>query len=198
MIATTRKFTTLLFVACALAFVGCDQPATTNAAGEAAGASPTASAGPRIVYVNVDSLQTGYTELADELRRLEENITQAEANINKKVQSLANEASRFQNKVQQGLIAPNQAQAEQQRLARKEQEIMQQRDLAMQSIQQDQLRLQQRFSERVKSILDDIQAEEQYDYILNRGVGSPVLIGKEEFDITNVVLERLNVMQDSL
>ncbi len=197
MIATTRILTTSLIVAFLAVCTGCEQPATATT-GADAGASTSTTAAPRIVYVNVDSLQSGYTIVADELKRLEANYAEAEANINKRVQALQQEVQGLQARVQRGELPPVRVQEEQQRIGRKEQEIVQQRDLAMQSIQQDQMRIQQTFSDRVKDILDDIQAEEQYDYILNRSMGSPVLIARDEFDITKVVLERLNAVRDSL
>ena len=184
-------------VALFAAFFGCQEAAApapgAGAAETAAGpeeAAAAAAAG--IVFVNVDSLQAGYTVVADELARLEANFNEAEKNHAGRVEALGKEVQRLQNKVQQGLLAPNQVNQEQQRIARKEQEIIQQRDLALQSIQQDQLRLQQQFSERVKGILDSIQTERNYAYILNRSAGSPVLVARDEFDITGEVLRRLN------
>ena len=188
-----------------LGFFGCDQPvsgtvgtvADANAA--TAPAARTDGAGLRIVFVKVDSLQAGYTVVADELSRLEENFTQAEQNHNQRVNDFQEEVQRLQNQVQQGLLAPNKIQAEQQRMARKEQEIMQQRDVALASIQEDQLRIQQQFSERVKEVLEELQAENNYDFILNQGQNSAVLITNDAYDITPLVLERLNVaVQDSL
>lgn len=153
----------------------------------------TASAsGPSIVFVRLDSLQTGYTELATELERLQGNVTAAEENIQAEMVKLQQDAQRVQNKVQRGEMTPNMIQKEQQRLGLAEQKIAQQRDLAMNSIQQDQIRLQQQFGDRVKEILEAIQAEKGYDFILNEGGGSGVLVANDAFDITPEVLTRLN------
>jgi Skp family chaperone for outer membrane proteins len=151
--------------------------------------------GPSIVFVRLDSLQTGYTELATELTRLEANFLKAQENHQGRVSALQKEVQRLQNKVQQGLMTPNQIQSEQQRIGRKEQEIMQQRDIALASIQDDQVKLQAQFGERVKEILEDIQEEKGYDYILNEGGGSAVLVANDSYDITDVVLERLNASE---
>ena len=195
-----RILPTPLLVLLALAFLGCqeggDAGATNNAAPPPAAAGTT---GLNIVFVKIDSLQAGYTEVAGELARLEENYNQAEKNIGASVQALQQEASKLQNQAQQGLLAPNKIQSEQQRLARREQEIMQQRDVALNSIQQDQLAIQQRFSERVKKVLEELQEEEGYDFILNQGQNSAVLITNDAYDITPAVLQRLNaVTQDTL
>ena len=182
---------TLVFLC--LTFFACDRPAGENAATVAPSESPArATSGLNIVFVKVDSLQAGYTAVATELQRLEENFRKAQENHAGRVQALENEVKGLQNQMQQGLLAPNKVQAEQQRIARKEQEIMQQRDLALNSIQEDQLRIQQNFSERVKAVLEELQDENGYDFILNQGQNSAVLITNDTYDITNLVLERLN------
>ena len=152
----------------------------------------TGTSGLSIVFVKVDSLQAGYTAVASELERLEDNFMKAQENHAKRVQALETEVKGLQNQMQQGLLAPNKIQAEQQRIARKEQEILQQRDVAITSIQEDQLRIQQNFSERVKAVLEELQEENGYDFILNQGQNSAVLITNDAYDITDLVLARLN------
>ena len=184
-----------------LGFFGCEQGAeTVPSSGSSTVAPPRATTGEglSIVFVKVDSLQAGYTAVADELSRLEENFNKAEENHGKRVAEFQQEVQGLQNQVQQGLLAPNKIQAEQQRMARKEQEIMQQRDLSLASIQEDQLRIQQEFSTRVKEVLEVLQEENGYDFILNQGQNSAVLITNDVYDITPLVLERLNVAQDSV
>lgn len=174
-----------------LTFFGCEQGAESPATTEVRTPSP-AGSGLNIVFVKVDSLQAGYTQVADELSRLEENFMKAQENHAGRVKALETEVTKLQNQMQQGLLAPNRVQSEQQRIARKEQEILQQRDLALNSIQQDQMRIQQQFSERVKAVLEELQAENNYDYILNQGQNSAVLITNDAYDITPMVLQRLN------
>ncbi|SER35816.1 periplasmic chaperone for outer membrane proteins Skp [Neolewinella agarilytica] len=188
----SRILTSLLLVSVFALFLGCQQQEAGGTTAGAAGADAGAMKGPSIVFVRLDSLQTGYTELATELTRLEANFLKAQENHQGRVSSLQKEVQRLQNKVQQGLMTPNQIQSEQQRIGRKEQEIMQQRDIALASIQDDQVKLQAQFGERVKEILEDIQEEKGYDYILNEGGGSAVLVANDSYDITDVVLERLN------
>ena len=165
------------------------------AEGEATTSTPAAaSANPKIVFVRLDSLQNGYTELTGELERLQENAQAAEENIQKKLAGLQKEATRLQNKIQRGEMTPKMIQQEEQRFQAKQQEIAQQRDIALAAIQEDQIRLNQLFGERVKEILEQIQEEKGYDYILNEGGGSGVLMGRDEYDITNDVLAKLNAM----
>ncbi|MGB3799611.1 MAG: OmpH family outer membrane protein [Lewinella sp.] len=189
---------TALVLLC-LTFFGCDQSGSDRADSPATASTPArATSGLDIVFVKVDSLQAGYTAVATELQRLEENFIKAQENHAGRVQALETEVKGLQNQMQQGLLAPNKVQAEQQRIARKEQEIIQQRDLALNSIQEDQMRIQQSFSERVKAVLEELQEENGYDFILNQGQNSAVLITNDTYDITNLVLQRLNATSDSI
>ncbi|MEM1357423.1 MAG: OmpH family outer membrane protein [Bacteroidota bacterium] len=192
MISTSRILPTLTLVCSALFFFGCQPQESGGTNTEAAGAAAGAGTGLKVVYIRLDSLQSGYTELATELGRLEDNAAKAQENIQKQVAALEQEVRRLQNQMQQGLLAPNKVQSEQQRIARKEQQIMQQRDLALGSIQEDQLRLNAEFGERVKDILETLREEKGYDFILNEGGGSGLLMANDAYDITNLVLERLN------
>ncbi|NJC26173.1 OmpH family outer membrane protein [Neolewinella antarctica] len=180
-----------LLVSASLLFVSC-QPQE-NAAVDST-ASVQTTVGLNIVYIRVDSLETGYTELATELTRLQTNATAAQDNIQQKIAMLQKEVSSLQNKMQQGLMTPNKIQTEQQRIGRKEQEIMQQRDLALGSIQDDQLRLQEAFGVKVKDILTALQEEKGYDFIFNEGGGSGLLMASSAHDVTDLVLERLNAL----
>jgi len=54
-----------------------------------------------------------------------------------------------------------------------------------------------RLKQKLQEILDGLQAERHYDYILNYGPGTGVLMVNDSLDITNVVLERLNRQENS-
>ena len=86
----------------------------------------TTTSGLHIVYINSDSLQSGYTALRTELEALEDNYNTAEANHESRVRSLQREVESLQNQVQRGELSQNRIAQEQERIARREQEIMQQ------------------------------------------------------------------------
>lgn len=177
-------------VLCVLTAFACQSPDTAPAA--AAGEATAAAAAPKIVFVRIDSLQAGYDELAGELARLQANLDAAQKNHDQRVRSFGQEVQKLQNQAQQGLLTPNKMQSEQERLARKEQQIQQQLQIALAAIQQDQDQLQQQFGDRVKEILETMMEENGYDYILNEGGGGGVLLGNDAYDITPAVLEKLN------
>lgn len=195
MTGITRLISNSFVLLIALTFVGCQpqEGSTTSTTSSAA-----AESSPKIVFVRLDSLQNGYAELATELERLQGNAQAADENIQKEMANLQNEMQRIQNKIQRGEMTPKMIQNEQQRLGGKEQQIMQQRDIALASIQEDQMKLQQQFGERVKNILEEIQEEKGYDYILNEGGGGGVLVARDSYDITAEVLKRLNALEGGM
>lgn len=195
MTGITRLISYSFALLIALTFIGCqaqEENATSTTSSSAAESSP------KIVFVRLDSLQNGYTELATELERLQGNAQAADQNIQKQMAGLQSEMELIQNKIQRGEMTPKMIQNEQQRLGGKEQQIMQQRDIALASIQEDQMKLQQQFGERVKNILEEIQKEKGYDYILNEGGGGGVLVARDSYDITPEVLKRLNALEEGI
>ena len=150
------------------------------------------SSGLHIVYINADSLQSGYVSLREELSRLEENYNAAEANHESRVRSLQREVQSLQNQVQRGELSQNRIAQEQQRIAAREQEILQQQQISLNSIQEDQLRLNAQFASEVEAILEVLKAENNYDFVFNIGAGTGLLMADEGYDITELVLERLN------
>lgn len=186
-------FLKFLPLALPLFLLACEQQTNDDVVAKTPAAAAVADQ-PKIVFVRLDSLQNGYTELTAELERLQDNAQAADENIQKKLAGLQREASRLQNKIQRGEMTPKMIQTEEQRFQRKQQEIAQQRDVALAAIQEDQLRLNQQFGERVREILAEIQEERGYDYILNEGGGSGVLLGRDEYDITADVLAKLNAL----
>ena len=187
----TRILLISLLVASALTFYGCQSQ---NEGGTTTATSTTVNdeGSLKIVFVRLDSLQLGYTALATEMERLQENVEKADENIKGQMAKLQNEMLRDQNKIQRGEMTPKMIQQEQQRLGGTVQKIMQQRNIALACIQECQSRTQKDYGKMVKDILEAIQEEKGYDYILNEGGGSGVLVARDAFDITEEVLVRLN------
>ncbi|PHI21024.1 hypothetical protein CEQ90_04895 [Lewinellaceae bacterium SD302] len=186
----------LVFILTAFLLSGCNGNNAPASGSSDNTAQSSVAQGLNIVHVKSDSLRTGYLALAREFDRLEENLAKAQENLTADGNALQREVATLQNKAQQGLLSPNQIQAEQQRVARKEQEILQRREIALGSIQKEELELQTKFSEKVQEILQALKEEKGYDYILNQGPGTGVLISDDSHDITQLVLDRLNAAPD--
>ena len=70
--------------------------------------------------------------------------------------------------------------------------IITRRDEVVRELQTAQIELNNELQESVNQVLEEIQSERNYDYILNYGPGTAVLIANDALDITEEVLERLN------
>jgi len=168
--------------------------------GEEAEAPPaaTGAGGPLdIVYINSDSLLVKY----DFFRQRQEELALKEQSATRGLQSRSQELEReiaaAQRQAQSGTLAPKQIQQMQQSLGLKQQQLMQDQQQISQELMQESQQLQVQLEQKLQEILDGLQAERHYDYILNYGPGTGVLMVNDSLDITNVVLERLNRQENS-
>lgn len=182
----------LMALTALLAFAtGCEQQGETTAA-TATESAAGATATPSIVYVRSDSILANYKSFSDKLAALETKMMAEEQKLQRRGQALEQEAAALQRKMQEGLLAPNQINSEQGRLAGRQQEIMQQRDEALQSLQMQQMEMNTELQENVQRVLKELQDERGYDIILSYGPGTGVLLARDALDITQDVLTLLN------
>ena len=147
---------------------------------------------PRIVYVYADTVLANYEEFATQQAALEQRQLDAENRLQRQARSLEGEIAAFQQKAQQGLLAPNQMAEEEQRLARTQQSILNERDQVGQQLLQESQILNDSLQAKIKRVLSEIRTEFGYDYILSYGPGTGVIMVNEEYDVTEELLRRLN------
>lgn len=145
-----------------------------------------------IVYLNVDSLLENYTEFRERQESLAARQQEASQRIQRRMQALEKEFMEVQQKVQQGLLAPNQIAEEEQRLGKKQQSLLAEQERLSQTLGAEQQELSQRFRDRLMGLMDSLRDVRGYDYILQYGQGSGVLGARDTFDITTEVLGILN------
>ena len=81
-----------------------------------------------VAYINSDSILLNYEAFREQSEALAQKERDADADLQAKGSQFEREMQQVQQRMQQGLLAPNQIQQEQQRLARKQQQLMQERD----------------------------------------------------------------------
>jgi len=91
-------------------------------------------------------------------------------------------------------MAPKAIGIEQERLAGREQGLMQEADRLRQELQAEQLQLMTEYEENLRAVLDEVQKEFNYDYILSYGSGTGVLMANDQHDITPEVAKRINLV----
>ncbi len=160
-------------------------------AGQATGPDGEA-AGLNIVYVNADTLLEKYDYFRQQQEALAQREREANQRIGQQTQALEKEFRAVQSKVQQGLLAPSQIAAEEQRLGKKQQQLMAEQEQVSQELMAETRRINQELQETLKESLDKMKQERGYDYILQYGQGSSVLLASDSLDITGRVLDILN------
>ena len=165
------------------------KPATTN---QLSDSGVVASRGD-IVYIQLDSLVNNYDMFNDLSSELESKVQAIEDDIAKRGRAWENDVKDFHQKVQKGLITRASAEAQQQALGTREQELgayVQQKRL---EISEEESVLYRRVLDALKTYLDKMNQETGYAMIINTsGSSNNVLHGDLRFDITNTVIKGLN------
>lgn len=148
--------------------------------------------GSKIAYVNSDTLVKKYEYQQELSKTFEAKAKKVEAELARRSQVFQDE---YRLVVEQSkTLSPEQLQRSQAELQQIEQGIMQYRDQQTAQLQQEEAQLTQLIMDDVRVVLKEVKAELSVDYILSKGPGSNVMAANEDFDITPMVLERLNKM----
>lgn len=148
--------------------------------------------GIRIAYVNSDTLLKNYNYYQDKVKELDAKSQEAETALQSRTRALERDFLQTQQKVQQGLLTPNQVQQEEQRLMQKQQGLAAEQEKLGKQLLEERQKILDELEKQIKDLLTALRKEKNYDYILNYGPGTGVLMVNEELDITDLVLERLN------
>lgn len=180
------------FVAGMLFLSACQQNAPQSGAeGAATGEKST----PSVVFIYADTILAKYDVFQEKGAELAQREQEENAKLQEKGRAIEQEVRAIQNKVQQGLLAPNQIAREEQRIGQKQQELMMEREKITQELMLESQKLNQELQAKLTKILEDLQAERGYDFILSYGPGTAVLMVNDELDITDDVLARLNTKE---
>lgn len=148
----------------------------------------------KIVYIRIDTMANQYEALQEKTKELEAVAVAADQAQNERVAAFQRDAQNFQRRANSGQMSPKQMGVEQERLAGREQTLMQDAERTRQELQLGQLKLQAEFEENLMTVLNAIQDEFNYDYILSYGPGTGVLMVNDANDITAEVVKRINAI----
>lgn len=145
-----------------------------------------------IAFVNSDTLLSNFgfaeqmmNELQREQRRLENDMQQRQTNFQQ-------EAEQFYRDVQSGAMNPTQAQAKEQELMAKQQELVQLNDTYSNQLISREVEINTEIYNRLTRLLEEMNDELGFDYILGFSPGGGILYASDKHDITQKVLQRLN------
>ena len=153
----------------------------------------TEEAGPmHIVYVNADTLLEKFTEFKSQQEALAAKEQEIDNKLKTRGRSLEQEFNTAQQKIQQGLLTPNQIAAEEQRLMGKQQKLMEDQEKMTKELMAESEALNTKLEARLKSVLKAVRDANGYDFILSYGPGTGVLMVNDSLDVTEQVLVELN------
>jgi outer membrane protein len=155
--------------------------------------APTDIKASKIVFVNLDVLSEGYEFLKDVSASAQAEQNSLQTQYQSKGEKLQADYMAFEQKAQGGLLSDNQIQAEQEKFAKRKDELDQ---LQMKSEALGE-KIQARTEEARKNLTDYIAEYNKsgnYQYVLTYSEGplSPVLLADPSLDITTDILDGIN------
>ena len=155
--------------------------------------APTDIKASKIVFVNLDVLSDGYEFLKDVSASAQAEQNSLQSQYQSKGEKLQADYMAFEQKAQAGLLSDNQIQGEQEKFAKRKDELDQ---LQMKSEALGE-KIQARTEEARKNLTDYINEYNKtgnYNYVLTYSEGplSPVLLADPSLDITADILDGIN------
>ena len=146
-----------------------------------------------VAYLNVDSLLANYSFAIEASEQLMSKQEDARLKMNTKLRTFQNEVADFQRKLQNNaFLSRERAEKEQQRLAKKEQELQELEAKLTQDIMLENQKLNMQLADSLTSFLQVFNADGRYHVILSNTAKDNVLMAAEQYDITQEVVAGMN------
>ncbi|MBN3035269.1 MAG: OmpH family outer membrane protein [Bacteroidales bacterium] len=161
-------------------------------------ARPAGGPAPEIAFVNSDVILERYklvTRLKDQLDREE---ARREEELKTRQKAYEEDAAYFQEQIAAQSISESSAQQIYEKLMMEQEALFRLRDQYAAEIAEKELELNIVLLDSVTNFLERLNLTEGYDYILNYNSGGSILLARDTFDITPVVLDGLNREYDAL
>lgn len=186
----------LLLCVAAVMLASCNQPAKQAEIVRAESCGMKVEEGCRlpIAVINVDTLLINYDLNLEESDRLMRKGEDMRLDLNQRANSLQNEMIDFQKKLEnQAFLSRERAEAEQRRLAKKEQDLNILAQEKEQELMFEQQQLSIRLLDSVNSVIRTLNATGKYHLVISTSaLNNNVLFAAPEYDITHEAIEMLN------
>ncbi len=183
----------ILFIAVAILFfmVLSNRSGNNEQASSGSGKTDSVTA---IAYINTDSLLLKY----DFARRLNESFLKKEedsrADFNEQARVFQEDMMSFQRKVKNNaFLSLERAQNEERTLRQKEQQLQELNSKLSNDLMQQQGQMNQQLRDTIANFLESYVKKHPYQIILSNTLGDNILYGQKSLDITNSVVEQLNL-----
>lgn len=146
----------------------------------------------KIVFVQIDSIMSGYGLAQDLQASWEAKSTKAQNELSAKERSLQRELREYQEKLQKGLVTSFQAQEIEAGLQKKQQDLLAYRDRMMQELSEENNVMMNRISEAIMAYVRKYNAEKKFSMILSTPGANTVMTADPALNITDELLKGLN------
>lgn len=146
-----------------------------------------------VAYLNVDSLLENYIFAQEASEQLMTKQEDARLKMNTKLRTFQNELAEFQRKLENNAyLSRERAEKDQQKLAKKEQELQELEAKLTQDIMLENQKLNAQLADSLTNFLKVFNADGRYHVILSNTAKDNVLMANEHYDITDEVITGLN------
>lgn len=145
-----------------------------------------------VFFVNIDSLNSNLSFLTERQEELEKKEIDADVALKKKGAELEKEFLEYQKQAQSGYLTPKQMQAIEQRLTRKQQAIMAERDSVMAELLKEGQEINKMIADKLKVHLSEFASGRACDLVIGYTEGGNILHFNKDMDITDLILKKMN------
>ncbi|MCU0363423.1 MAG: OmpH family outer membrane protein [Bacteroidales bacterium] len=150
-----------------------------------------------IAYINIDSVIFKFEKFTDMRNELLNKQKSAEAELNSKGNQYQKGVRDFQDKVNKGLITRATAAQMEQALLQEQQDLLKLQNDAQQNLMEEEQVMNRQILDYITSFLEANKEVYNCSYILGKSFGSVVLYGDSSLDITDKVVEAINLKYKS-
>jgi outer membrane protein len=146
-----------------------------------------------VAYLNVDSLLANYIFAQEANETLMKKQEDARLKMNTKLRTFQNEVTDFQRKLENNVyLTRERAEKEQQRLAKKEQELQALEAKLTEDILLENQNLNKQLVDSLTTFLQLFNADGRFHVILSNNANDNILMAAEQYDITQQVIDGMN------
>lgn len=146
-----------------------------------------------VAYVNVDSVLLNYNFAKDANERLMKKLSSTENSLAEKKRKLDIEQQEFSRKLQQNIfISEDRAQQEYNRINKLAADFETMAQRLQNEIATEQMQMTNQISDSIRSCIERYNKDVNYDIIFLNNGHDNIIIAKDKYDITNIILAKLN------
>jgi len=150
------------------------------------------SIGPRIAYIDSDSLMAHYEMVQEMLATFEASTRSKESKLRQQEQEFEKRVNDFRERMQSGSISMEIAQITEQQLMKEQQELIDLRDELAEQLAHEEHEMNRELWDNVSKFLAEYNRTRQFDLIFNYQHGTNIFIANQAYNITPEVVALLN------